>query len=567
MPRAASVSGIGYAAHNALNTETYGNGLIHAIDYNNRLQPTQIKLGTSGNPTSVVSLGYNYGTTDNNGNVRTHTYSGGGLSYTQTFGYDSLNRLTTSTESGSSWSQTNAYDRYGNRWIDLGGGNQNLYFNTSNNRITGASYDSAGNLFNDGTHAYTYDAENKIATVDNVSAYVYNGEGQRVRKLVGDNLRFVYGISGQLIADFSGPSGALQKEYIYGASGLLATIEPTAMNSNGTRYTTPDHLGSPRVVTNSGARVTSRHDYMPFGEEIGAGVGGRTTGMGFPGSSDGIRQKFTQKERDIETQLDYFEARYYGSTQGRFTSVDPLLASAKRRHPQTWNRYSYGLNNPLRYTDPDGEAAVDENDLEMRRTTTTTEVIVQDQDRRGNIIQQAKVTVTETQTEFLNANGQVDSSVDPITVTTAAAVNTGNGARNYTQDQLDTMANVAQNVVAVSREKLFDPTIALGVANTETRLGSAPPGESAAHKDPKINPMQLSATSGTTATTDLRSNIAGSIDVFNRSSASTNTLNQRLQDYNEESTKVAYANKAERQINQIRQSVKTKTTLIRLSIF
>src|SRR6185369_6966670 len=139
---AASVSGIGYAAHNALNTETYGNGLIHGVDYNNRLQPTQIKLGTSGSPTSIVSLGYNYGTTNNNGNVLTHTYSGGGLTYTQTFGYDSLNRLTTSNEnSGSSWAQTNGYDRYGNRWIDLGGGNQSLYFNTATNRITGASYD------------------------------------------------------------------------------------------------------------------------------------------------------------------------------------------------------------------------------------------------------------------------------------------------------------------------------------------------------------------------------------------------------------------------------------------
>lgn len=208
---AASVSSIGYAAHNGLKTETYRNGLIHAVDYNNRLQPTQVKLGTSGNPTSVVSLGYSYGTTNNDGNVLTHTYSGGGLSYTQTFGYDSLNRVTTSSESGAGWSQTNGYDRYGNRWIDLGGGNQSLYFNSANNRISGSSYDSAGNLLNDGVHAYTYDAENKIAKVDNVAAYKYDGEGQRVRKLVGENLRFVYGIGGELIADFSGSSGRSKK--------------------------------------------------------------------------------------------------------------------------------------------------------------------------------------------------------------------------------------------------------------------------------------------------------------------------------------------------------------------
>ena len=356
---AASVSSIGYAASNALSTETYGNGLIHAINYNNRLQATEIKLGTSGNPTSVVSLGYNYGTTNNNGNVLTHTYSGGGLGYTQTFGYDSLNRLTTSNEnSGSSWSQTNGYDRYGNRWIDLGGGNQSLYLNTSNNRITGASYDSVGNLLNDGLHAYTYDAENRIAKVDSVSAYTYDGEAQRVRKLVGENLRFVYGIGGQLIAEFSGASGSLLKEYIYGPSGLLATIEPTAVNANGARYTTPDHLGSPRVVTNSGASVVSRHDYMPFGEELGAGVGGRTTGMGFPGSSDGIRQKFTGYERDAETALDFAHARFYSSNQGRFTSVDPLTASATPANPQSFNRYSYVTNSPLSLTDPTGMFAV-----------------------------------------------------------------------------------------------------------------------------------------------------------------------------------------------------------------
>ena len=367
----ASLASIQYAAHNGLKTETYGNGLIHAVNYNDRLQATEIKLGTSGNPTSIVSLGYGYGTTNNNGNVLTHTYNGGGLSYTQTFAYDTLNRLTTSSESGSSWSQTNAYDRYGNRWIDLGGGNQSLYFNTANNRITGRSYDAAGNLLNDGLHSYSYDAENKITNVDSVPAYIYDGEGQRVRKLVGENLRYVYSIGGQLIAEFSGASGTLLKEYIYGAHGLLATIEPTAVNPNGTRYTTADNLGSPRVVTNSSASLVSRHDYMPFGEELSAGVGGRTTAMGFPGSSDGLRQKFTSKERDVETGLDYFDARYYASMQGRFTGADPFDINLERQEtrdseeadalflkyiaqPQHWNHYAYALNNPLKYVDPDG---------------------------------------------------------------------------------------------------------------------------------------------------------------------------------------------------------------------
>ncbi len=267
-----------------------------------------------------------------------------------------LNRLTTSSEnSGASWSQTNVYDRYGNRQIDYGGGVYNLAFSSSTNRITtsGFGYDGAGNLTNDTIHAYTFDAENRISNVDNGSAYVYDGDGQRVKKLAGENTRFVYGIGGQLLAEFDGSTGNLKKEYVYGSS--MITIEPTAMNSNGTQYSISDHLGSPRVVTNSGGSVSSRHDYMPFGEELGATVGGRTTGMGYS-VADGLRQKFTQKERDNETGLDYFLARYYGSTQGRFTSPDPLSAPACAHPnvPQSWNLYTYVLNNPLNLTDPDG---------------------------------------------------------------------------------------------------------------------------------------------------------------------------------------------------------------------
>jgi RHS repeat-associated protein len=95
-----------------------------------------------------------------------------------------------------------------------------------------------------------------------------------------------------------------------------------------------------------------RHDYLPFGEELFAGTGGRTVAQGY--AADGVRQQFTSKERDSETGLDYFSARYYASMQGRFTSADPLLASGRPANPQSWNRYSYVLNNPVRLTDPTG---------------------------------------------------------------------------------------------------------------------------------------------------------------------------------------------------------------------
>jgi RHS repeat-associated protein len=79
-----------------------------------------------------------------------------------------------------------------------------------------------------------------------------------------------------------------------------------------------------------------------------------------------VRQKFTGKERDAETTLDYFVARYYASAHGRFNSPDPLLASGKAATPQTWNRYAYVLNNPLGMVDQNGTDATDAEEIARR---------------------------------------------------------------------------------------------------------------------------------------------------------------------------------------------------------
>jgi len=65
-----------------------------------------------------------------------------------------------------------------------------------------------------------------------------------------------------------------------------------------------------------------------------------------------LARKFTGKERDSESGLDNFGARYNASTMGRFMSADPLGGSLA--NPQSLNKYTYVLNNPLRYTDPTG---------------------------------------------------------------------------------------------------------------------------------------------------------------------------------------------------------------------
>src|SRR5262249_33281396 len=96
-----------------------------------------------------------------------------------------------------------------------------------------------------------------------------------------------------------------------------------------------------------------RHDFAPFGEELFAGAAIRSASNGYSG--DSARQKFEQYERDNETGLDFAQARYYASVQGRFTSPDPLQESAKPENPQSWNRYIFVLNSPLVYIDPTGE--------------------------------------------------------------------------------------------------------------------------------------------------------------------------------------------------------------------
>jgi RHS repeat-associated protein len=109
-----------------------------------------------------------------------------------------------------------------------------------------------------------------------------------------------------------------------------------------------DALGTVRAMTNQAGAVVERHDYLPYGEEwCGTAVC----------SSPTQRQplRFTGKERDAETGLDYFGARYYGSKAGRFTTTDPVYTWEENLvDPQRWNRYAYARNNPLKFVDPDG---------------------------------------------------------------------------------------------------------------------------------------------------------------------------------------------------------------------
>jgi len=138
--------------------------------------------------------------------------------------------------------------------------------------------------------------------------------------------------------------------------------EATSSTAN-INWLVTDQLGTPRMVVDQSGSLAGvkRHDYLPFGEEIGGPLvtllGGRTTAQGYSG--DSVRQHFTGYEADGETGLNFAEARYQSPTQGRFTSVDPLGASASVADPQSFNRYSYVNNNPTNLIDPSGMQAYD----------------------------------------------------------------------------------------------------------------------------------------------------------------------------------------------------------------
>jgi RHS repeat-associated protein len=313
-----------------------------------------------------------------------------------TYEYDYLNRITQAnglqrTTSGSwisVYGQGFVCDRWGNRTINAGTtwGNAipNTVFtvNTANNRLNQLGYDLAGNATSDSTSGITqmnYDAENRMTSAlkGSWSYYVYDADGKRVRRITGGvETWHIYGFGGELIAEYplDGAAGSPSKEYGYRGGQLLIVGDMANV-----RWTVTDSLGTPRIVAGKTGALSdvTRHDYLPFGEELFVNMGTgsiRSTTQGYStgNTPDGLRKKFGSKERDNETGLDYFLARYYSSAQGRFISPDEFTGGpdelfvfadaasanptfyADLTNPQSLNKYQYTYNNPLRYTDPDG---------------------------------------------------------------------------------------------------------------------------------------------------------------------------------------------------------------------
>jgi RHS repeat-associated protein len=313
------------------------------------------------------------------------------------YGYDTLNRLTSGsfesyegtgvvTPSGTFAYQCWAYDSFGNRTNELetnsgcpstltnGTSTHWMAYANHNNRVTSSdteeSYDSAGNVIQDNLNNYAYDMEGRLCAVENrestsATQYVYDAEGNRVAK---GSLSGTFPSGTPCAAPTSANGFALTAMYlrgnggdqdteldsnlawhtnVYADGGLLATYSGVN-NGSGTApslsFSFSDWQGTKRLQTTATGQVSLWWSSDPFGDYLHASGSG----------SDATEQHFTGKERDTESGNDYFGARYYGSSIGRFLSPDPLLNSGRPDNPQSWNRYAYVLNNPLIVTDPTG---------------------------------------------------------------------------------------------------------------------------------------------------------------------------------------------------------------------
>jgi RHS repeat-associated protein len=351
------------------NSSSFG-GITNSFSYNTRLQP--ISMSASSPSQTVFSLGYDFhagsgtaGSGSDSGNVYALTNS---KDHTrdQTFTYDQLNRLTSAQNAGTDcnvilpdtnskfWGNSYTYDAWGNllaKNITKCGSETLSVVAQPNNQLVGFGYDAAGNMNSapiptGGQATSVFDAENRMTTANfggAITNYTYDGNGNRVKKSNGTTGTLYWYMTPGVVAE-SDLKGNLQSEYIFFDGVRIARKD---FPSNAVSYYFSDHLKTTNIVTDAQGNIKNESDYYPWGGELQFLA------------QDSNRYKFTGKERDNETQLDYFGARYYSNGLGRFITPDwsttPIpVPYADLDDPQSLNQYSYVRNVPTVKVDPDG---------------------------------------------------------------------------------------------------------------------------------------------------------------------------------------------------------------------
>ncbi len=252
--------------------------------------------------------------------------------------YDDLNRVQ-SVSCGTTWAQTFSYDAFGN--IQKSGSSAfGATYNPKTNQMSmiGSStptYDANGDVTNDFSHSYAFDANGNPVTVDTVGV-TYDALGRMVEQnRSGSYTEIVYSPSGAKLGLMTGAS-TLQKGYVPLTGGTMAVY-----NSSGLAfYRHSDWEGSSRFASTTSRTMYFDGAYAPFGEPYATA-----------GTTD---LSYTAMQQDTSANLYDFPARRY-ETLSRWPSPDPAgTASASPMNPQSWNRYAYAFNNPLGFVDSTG---------------------------------------------------------------------------------------------------------------------------------------------------------------------------------------------------------------------
>lgn len=266
----------------------------------------------------------------------------------QVNGYDEFNRLKTMTASlggNTLASYVYTYDRFGNRWSQTGGSQSFIdSFTTTTNQLTDAGYDAAGNMIQDPAgssprHTYGYDADGLLYSVDGNSTalYDYDSLGQRTRRQASyGTFQDVFDAFGRRVSEFSSANA-------FAEANINTDSGPIAYRTSGTTiFEHKNWIGTERLRTSYNGSVQSQITNLPFGD-------GYTSTAGQGDDSD-----FAELNRDQEINSEQALFREYSSTQGRWFSPDPYSGSYDITNPQSFNRYTYALNNPISSADPSG---------------------------------------------------------------------------------------------------------------------------------------------------------------------------------------------------------------------
>jgi RHS repeat-associated protein len=359
----------------------YGNGVNTVNTY---FDDGRLNTKRAGANNSVQNLVYGY---DLNRNVSARIDVATGV--TAAYAYDELNRLTTESRSGgalggSGQSITWAYDSIGNMASRTESGLTNIYnYNTSgtgsrrphavgsvSGSVNGANlpvynYDNNGNLTSGAGRTVAWTSDNMVQSITAGAkqlTYHYSPAHERIKEtyLVNGALQrtTVYlnpsAGSGLFFEDESGVAGSKKKHYVSAGGSTVAVIVCTATpctstTNTATQYWHEDHLGSVSAATDLSGAVVERMGYEPFGKRRNSNGVTDLNGTLTASSTD---RGFTEQEHIDEVGLINFNGRIYDPGLGRFMSADPTIP-----HPdsaQSFNRYSYVRNNPLRQVDPSG---------------------------------------------------------------------------------------------------------------------------------------------------------------------------------------------------------------------